>query len=315
MNQALRTYRGLQVVTEATVDGPPESLEVSVLGPLEVSISGRSIVPTARKTRRLLALLALNLDAVVTTARISEELWDEDPPRSASTTLQTYVMQLRNAIADAIAASAESSAAGPVTGPVAAAAAKRILRRCGTGYLLSAEVVRCDVVDFGRLVSDGTAKAKEGQVDAAAELFARAFDLWRGEALVDVSKGPVLEAEVLRLEQVRRSALERRISIDLAIGRHHAAAEELSGLALTDLTNESVHGHLMLALHRCGRRAEALHAFRRLRTAMLDEICLEPSPWLHRLQRAILDADVTLDAGDTWDCAGLTDTRVRAVAG
>lgn len=303
MSQAHSKYHGLQVVTAATEDGSAETLEVSVLGPLEVSLSGCSIVPTARKTRRLLGLLALNLDSVVTTARISEELWDDDPPRSASTTLQTYVMQLRNAITAAPAGGGD------------AAMAKRILRRCGTGYLLSAEEVRSDVADFDRLVCAGSAKAKGGELFAAAELLQQALDLWRGDALIDVTQGPVLEAEVLRLEQLRRSALERRISIDLAIGRHHAAAEELSGLALSDLTNESVHGHLMLALHRCGRRADALHAFRRLRMAMLEEIGLEPSPWLHRLQRAILDADAALDVGDQWDVAGLTDTRVRAVAG
>jgi SARP family transcriptional regulator, regulator of embCAB operon len=279
-----------------------EGIDVSVLGPLEASIAGVSIVPSARKTRRLLALLAVNPDSVVTTARISEELWDDDPPRSATTTLQTYVMQLRNAMAAALAGQADDTAT------------KRLLRRCGTGYLLTVGHGSCDVVDFGRLVSAGTLKAKEGELFEASELLQRALDLWRGGALIDVSRGPVLEAEVVRLEQLRRSALERRIQIDLAIGRHHAAADELSGLALTDLTNESLHGHLMLALHRCGRRADALHAFRRLREAMLDELGLEPSPWLHRLQRAILDADPALDAGDQWGGAGLTDIRVTSVA-
>jgi SARP family transcriptional regulator, regulator of embCAB operon len=287
LNHTLAAHRGLRVVADASDEG----IEVSVLGSLHVSVAGSSIVPSARKTRSLLALLAINPDRVVTTARISEELWGEDPPRSASTTLQTYVMQLRNAIAASPAGRADDTAT------------KRLLRRCGTGYQLNVGRGHCDVVDFGRLVSAGTRKAQDGELYAAADLLQRGLDLWRGSALVDVALGPVLDAEVVRLEQLRRSALERRIQIDLAIGRHHSAADELSGLALADLTNESVHGHLMLALHRCGRRAHALHAFHRLRTAMLAELGLEPSPWLHRLQQAILDADPTLDVGDHYKIA------------
>ena len=90
------------------------------------------------------------------------------------------------------------------------------------------------------------------------------------------------------------------------MGRHHDVLHELAQMSLADRTDEGVHGQLMLALYRCGRRANALHAFQRLRGAMLDELGLEPSPWLHNLQRAVLDADPRLDdAGLTKIASGL----------
>jgi|GEM_PF-637162 len=262
----------------------PLAMDIAVLGPMEISISGRSLVPTARKTRSLLALLALNSGRMISTSRIREELWGDEPPRSASTTLQTYVMQLRNALAEAAADQPE--------------AGRQLLQTCGNGYALNpGRDGRSDLVDFERQVTAANRRLEDGDLYAASILLRDALELWRGTALADVQCGRVLEAEVVRLEQRRRSVQERRIQIDLTIGRHHDVVDELAQLALQDRTDEGVHGHLMLALHRCGRRAHALHAFHQLRAAMLDELGLEPSPKLHQLQRAILEADPELETG------------------
>jgi len=262
----------------------PLAMDIAVLGPMEISIGGRSLVPTARKTRSLLALLALNSGRMISTARIQEELWGDEPPRSASTTLQTYVMQLRNALADAAVDQRDTG--------------RRMLQTRGNGYALNpGHNGRSDLVDFERQVTAANRRLEDGDLHAASTLIRDALELWRGTTLADVQCGRVLDAEVVRLEQRRRSLQDRRIQIDLTIGRHHDVVDELAQLALQDRTDEGVHSHLMLALHRCGRRAHALHAFHQLRAAMLDELGLQPSPKLHRLQRAILEADPELETG------------------
>ena len=268
----------------------PLAVDISVLGPMEISIGGVSVVPTARKTRSLLALLAVNSGRIMTTSRIREELWAEDPPRSASTTLQTYVMQLRNAFAAAAAGQPDNG--------------RQLLETCGNGYLLNTGRGRSDLVEFDRQVAAGNRKVEDGDLFAASNLIRGALDMWRGPALVDVHRGSVLDAEVVRLEQRRRSVQERRIQIDLSVGRHYDVVDELAQLAFDDRTDEGVHGHLMLALYRCGRRAHALRTFHQLRDAMLDELGLEPSPRLQRLQRAVLEADADLDTGSHFSNTG-----------
>ncbi|MFI6348044.1 BTAD domain-containing putative transcriptional regulator [Streptomyces sp. NPDC050560] len=262
-------------------------MKIGVLGSLQISINGLSIVPTAPKPRALLALLALNADRVVTSHTITDELWGATPPKSASTTLQTYVLQLRRGIAR------ETPAHAPDIGR-----AKRVLATCGNGYLLDSEGGECDVAEFDRLASEGMRTAEKGDRLFASELLRRAADVWHGEVLVDVQAGPVLETEILRLKERRRIVVESRVEIDLSLGRHNSVVDELSALAVRDRTHEGLHGQLMLALYRCGRRTHALQVFQRLRSSLLDELGLEPSPWLHRLQQMILDTDPALDNGD-----------------
>lgn len=77
-------------------------MDIDVLGELAVRENGVSVTPTAPKPRQVLALLALHADRVVPVASLTEELWGQRPPRSARTTLQTYVLQLRELISAAL---------------------------------------------------------------------------------------------------------------------------------------------------------------------------------------------------------------------
>lgn len=258
-------------------------VDISILGPMAVSVGGVSVVPTAPKARSLLALLALQPGRVVTISRIRDELWGDHPPRSASTTLQTYVMQLRNAF---------DAAAPHIKG-----AGKLLLQTCGNGYLLTVGGGRSDLDEFEGRVSASGRRIEVGDLWNASRLVRESLEMWRGSPFIDVQRGRVLDAEAVRLQQRRRSVRERGIQIDLAMGRHHDVIDDLSALALEDRTDEGIHAHLMLALHRCGRRAHALRVFGRLRTAMLDELGLEPSAGVQQLQRAILAADSGLDDG------------------
>jgi DNA-binding SARP family transcriptional activator len=265
------------------IETPTESgqLTISLLGPLSAHLNGKPVTPTAAKQRQVLALLALNAGQVVTVSTLVEELWGDNPPRSYSTTLQTYILQLRNAL--------EAAATG-------ARAARQVLSTRHGGYLLEDGACQTDLEEFGRLTRIGRAAAERGDRRAAAEQLDRALQLWRGPALVDVRTGRVLELEVTSLEETRLGAFERRIAADLALGRHADLLGELTLAAARNPMNENLCAFLMIALYRSGHVARSLEAFQELRTVLQDELGVEPCPRLQRLQMAILSGDPALES-------------------
>ncbi|MQY11648.1 Transcriptional regulatory protein MoaR1 [Streptomyces sp. RB5] len=274
-------------------------MDISVLGPCRVVQSGVSIVPTAVKPRKVLALLALNSDHVVSVGALVEELWGQSPPRSVQTTLQTYVLQLRNLIALALG---DGQHADLPNG------AKSVLVTESGGYLLDAQGGLVDMTEFERAAATGHRALEAGDFAAASERFRTALEMWRGPALVDVQCGSLLEIEATRLEESRLSILNQRIQADLNLGRHHELVGELAGLAAQHPMDEGIHAKLMLALYRSGRRMKALEVYQRLRSVLAVELGLDPSPHLHRLQRAVLDSAPELDVPVT--VGGPTGSRV-----
>ncbi|MEV7996982.1 AfsR/SARP family transcriptional regulator [Streptomyces sp. NPDC086077] len=266
-------------------------MEIGILGPLSVSIDGTSVVPSAAKPRQLLALLALNAGRHVNMSTLTEELWDGAPPSGPASVVQTYVKQLRQAIALAL-------------GPDRERAPKDVLSRSYAGYALNppAPFVEADV--FQQLSNRGLRALATGNDEAASRLLGEALGIWRGPALADVRIGPVLRAEMLHLEEARRSALEGRITADLRLGRHAEVIGELRALTERFPLQESLHALLMLALYRCGRSWQALEAFRKLRASTVRELGIEPPLHIQKLHRAILAADPQLNL-DTPSLAAL----------
>ncbi|MER7751172.1 AfsR/SARP family transcriptional regulator [Kitasatospora sp. NPDC097643] len=261
-------------------------MDVGLLGPLQVAQTGVSIVPTAGKPRKVLALLACRPDRLVSVDALIEEVWGERPPRSVQTTLQTYVLQLRGHIAAALGAQPDDGL------PLGT---KSILVTEPGGYLLDTQGGAVDSADFERLARRGHRAMEAADHEAASAAFRQALELWRGPALVDVQCGPLLEAEARCLEESRLSILGRRIEADLRLGRHHELVGELSGLAAQYPLHEGFQAQLMIALYRTGRRSTALEIYQRLRTVLSIELGLDPSPELRELQCALLDADPVLN--------------------
>ncbi|MEV7889035.1 AfsR/SARP family transcriptional regulator [Streptomyces sp. NPDC002817] len=261
-------------------------MDIEVLGALAVQENGVSITPTAPKPRQVLALLALHADRVVPVSALVEELWGATPPRSARTTLQTYVLQLRELIAVALEKDEPESAEGQG----ARRTAKDVLVTMPSGYLLSSGGGRADVVEFERLAGVGYRAMDAGDFPGAARQLREALTLWSGTAFADVQAGAQLEMEIKRLEESRLCALDQRIEADLRLGRHRELLAELTVLVNRYRTHESLHGQFMLALYRSGRRGEALEVYQRLRATLVRDLGLEPSAGLRRLQRSILTA-------------------------
>jgi streptogramin lyase len=147
-------------------------------------------------------------------------------------------------------------------------------------------------IAFGRL-----SRRRGGQPPAqAAKRLREAQALWRGEPLADFAYDSFAQEEIRRLEELRLSALEERIAADLELGRHEDVVPELESLVRAHPLRERLQGQLMLALYRCGRQTEALEAYRSARRRLVEELGLEPSPDLQRLERAILAHDPSLAA-------------------
>ncbi|MER5950755.1 AfsR/SARP family transcriptional regulator [Streptomyces sp. NPDC001904] len=254
-------------------------MDIEVLGSLSVREHGIPIAPTAPKPRQVLALLALNADHIVPVATLIEELWDENPPRSARTTLQTYILQLRELIAAAL-----------VRGGDAHTSAKDILLTLPGGYRLQTRGGTVDYQELERRAGAGYRAMDAEDYPAAARKLRDALSLWTGAALADVQAGSQITLEVSRLEETRLCALDQRIEADLRLGHHRGLLSELTVLVKQFPMHESLHGQFMLALHRSGRRGEALNVYQRLRATLVRELGLEPSAALGKLQRSILMA-------------------------
>ncbi|SES94903.1 AfsR/SARP family transcriptional regulator [Nonomuraea wenchangensis] len=261
-------------------------MKVNLLGPLEVRCEGDVVTPSAPKLRRMLSLLVVHANSVVPNEQIIEELWDANPPTTVTTTLQTYVYQLRKTLRHH----------GGERGPDAAG-----LHTSLGGYLMSLPPDVVDLMRFERLAQAGRAALEAGEFEQAAANLSQGLGLWHGPMLADVSQGPVLRAEVLRLEELRRNTLEQRIEADLQLGRHREVLDELVRLAEEQPTHEGFQAKLMVALYRAERPQEALHVYRRTCSALASELGLDPSRRLQRIQHAIMSADRSLDVPSVAD--------------
>ena len=242
-------------------------MEFRILGPLEVVEKGRVLTLGGSRQRTLLALLLTRANEIVSKDRLIDDLWGASAPDSAANALQYHVSQLRKALApgDAIVTH-------------------------GAGYLLRVEPEELDLLRFERLVGE----ARQAPPEAAARLLRQALALWRGPALADLAHEPFAQSEILRLEELRLGALERRIEADLALGRHAEVVGELEALVREHPLRERLRALLMRALYGSGRQADALGVYRETRALLVEELGIDPAPELQELEQAILRQDPAL---------------------
>jgi DNA-binding SARP family transcriptional activator len=266
-------------------------MQVGLLGPLTLRRGGVLITPSAPKLRQVLSLLVLQANSVTRVDQLVEELWEESPPPSALTTVQTYIYQLRKLLK--LADKAPDAGRGRDEDvPV-------LLSHPG-GYILQLRsLTDIDAYLFEQLAERGRAELLSGQVSTAADTLRVALGLWRGAVLEGVSTGPLLYAQVARLAERRRTVLGLRIEADLQLGRHQEITGELASLVSAEPTREDFSAKLMLALYRCGRRADALQVYQRIRNTLVEELGLDPAAELQKLHQLMLAADPELDAPAT----------------
>ena len=253
-------------------------MDFRILGPLEVSDNGRELALSGSKQGAVLAILLLHANEVVPSDRLIDELWGEQAPATAAKSLQVHVSRLRRAL------NAEHVNGGDV-----------VLTR-GGGYLVRVGPGELDRELFERLAEEGGLALADGKPERALELTTEALALWRGPPLADFAYESFAQPEIARLEELRLSAIERRIEAELALGRDAELVGELETLTRQHPYRERLHAQLMLALYRSGRQAEALETYQQARRMLVDELGIEPSEELGELERAILNHDASLAA-------------------
>ncbi|MGW6455354.1 AfsR/SARP family transcriptional regulator [Streptomyces sp. NPDC055078] len=272
-------------------------MEFRLLGPMSVVGPGL-VTPTAPKPRKVLALLLLNANRPVPTPLLIEELWGDRPPPSAVRTLQTYVFQLRRRflVLDEAPGPGSGRPVGGGEGPGSTGATgptRRFIVTGASSYLLHIDEGSLDVQEFQRLSRAGRAALADGRPDRAAALLGQALSLWRGPALADLSAGRPLRMHAVRLEEDRLAVLERRIEADLLTGRsYQELIGELSSHLVEDPLNEGVCHRLMTVLCLAGRRSDAITAYHRLRSQLVEEFGMEPCGELRDLYERVLHDDL-----------------------
>jgi DNA-binding SARP family transcriptional activator len=263
------------------------SLELRVLGPVEVVLDTVATRLGSPIQRTLLALLLMQPNEVVSTDRIVDVLWPDNPPE-ARRKLWFHVSKLRGFLQ-----------------PGGAKDADTILATRPTGYMLRIEADKLDAAQFERLTHSARSALADDPA-RAAELLRQALGLWRGEPFQDVLHEDAVSAEAARLNELRLAALEDRVEADLALGQAGELVPELQALVAEHPFREGLHAKLMLALYRGGRQADALEAYRQARRTLAEELGIEPSDGLRELHKRILEQDPLL--------AGTRLPRARAAA-
>ncbi len=236
-------------------------LEVRVLGAVE-AVGPHGTVALTSTRRVILGVLALRAGRVVPYTELVDVLWGESPPRTAFKTLHSHVARIRQALA--------ASGVTPV------------VTTRDPGYVLELAPERVDAHRFELLVRGARADLARGDTRAAVRTLRAASDLWRGEPFAGTDLGEWGHHELDRLHELRLSATEDRWEAEIATGGAAAAVLELPRLVAREPLRERLTGLLMLALHRCGRHAEALTAYEKLRHRLADELGADPGPELAR---------------------------------
>jgi DNA-binding SARP family transcriptional activator len=246
-------------------------MEFRLLGPLEVRQAGAMVELGGPRQRAVLAALLLRPNTTASVGYLCDAVWNRSPACPGSN-LRTYITGLRRQLREADGADS------------------RLFTRPG-GYLFVVRSGELDVEIFEQLVAEGSKALREGDPAAAATSLEQALGLWRGHPVESQQLGPVLQAELTRLEESRLQAVEQRCQAMLELGLHKEASIELRRLIADHPLREELWAQLMTALHRAGHRTEALDVFGQARKLLIEELGIEPGQQLQQLQRQVLTAD------------------------
>ena len=260
-------------------------LEFRLLGPLEVTRAGEILALPGQRQRALLALLLLRAGELVPSERLIDELWGEQPPRTAAPSLHNFVSQLRKLLgAD-------------------------VLETRPPGYVLRVDRAAIDVQRFELLLAQARAEPPEQR----AETLRQALALWRGAPLAEFELEPFAQSEIRRLSDLRLAALEDRIEADLELGRNAEVIGELEALIEQEPLRERPRAQLMLALYRSGRQAQALSVYGDTRRVLTEELGIDPSAPLQQLHGSILRQEAGLELVDTAASENVDDEVLKCL--
>ncbi|MDG9709420.1 AfsR/SARP family transcriptional regulator [Streptomyces sp. DH10] len=244
-------------------------MEFRLLGGIEAQASGEPVDLGPARQQTVLAALLMDVNRTVATDELVYRVWGEDPTRRAKDTLYSYLSRLRRALP------------GPSVD----------IRRRSGGYAVVADALAVDVHRFRHLVEEARRAADDAGATAA---FQEALAVWRGMPFAGVDT-PWFNAARDALNRERQAAELDCVDVRLRLGEHTALLAALSERSAADPLDERLAAQHILALYRCGRQADALAQYRRVRATLADELGIDPGADLQRLHQAILSGDPQLE--------------------
>jgi DNA-binding SARP family transcriptional activator len=242
-------------------------VQVRLLGPVGVSIDGADVAAGGPRQRVALVLLALHAGTVVSDDALAEAIWGDDVLDRSKGTLQVYISNLRKVLAPG----------GDV-----------VIERRDPGYVLRKEMIDLDRDRFTNALDAGASALRSGDFQNAVTRFERGLAEHQGTLAADLPDVNAFDIARGRVEEQRLAALEDLIEAKLQLGRHQELVAQLESLVAEYPYRERLWGHLMLALYRCDRQADALDTYQNARHVLIEELGLEPGPALRALEQDIL---------------------------
>lgn len=248
-----------------------------ILGAVGYQLDGQfHSIPGARQ-RTLLAALLVSGGRPVPAEQLYTELWGESPPPTANNSLQAHIYRLRGTL---------QRVAGS-TAPPAHLATR------ASGYTLEVAADHLDMNVFrGRIAESRRVVADDPR--RAYALLEEALGLWRGSPLQDVPAGPMCQSVALQLDEEYMTALEDKLWLGIGCEDPFHVIGELKRMSTVHPWRERITEMLMLALYRSGRQAEAVEAYNKARSRLVEELGMEPSVQLRQRFRDILNQDPSL---------------------
>jgi DNA-binding SARP family transcriptional activator len=265
-------------------ENPRLPLYIRALGPVQVELGGTE-VNLGPQQRALLTALLLARGRTVSKDQLAELLWPAPAPAGANVTLRSHIFNLRRLL--------EPERRAPSDFQVLVSSGARQ----GGGYALRLNQEESDLPQLWKLLADARRLTKQRSLQAARDRLTQALGLWRGPAFANLVNCEFVDAEARRLDEVRLSAQEDLVELDLRLGQHREAIAALTVLLSEHPLREGLWAQLMLALHRDDRRADALAAYQDVYQLLRDELGVAPGARLQQLHQQVLSSDPALDLG------------------
>ena len=246
------------------------ALRFGVLGPLQMSANGTDLPLGASKQRAVLAMLLINRNRIVPADTLIDAVWQQRPPPEARGSLHAHISRLRRLVSEA-----GLDPAAVVVG-------------IQPGYRLNVPDEACDLGRFAIEQKAGIQAAAAGRFEEASRHLSAALAEWRGPVLEDLRDFQFIDAFAAALAEDKLVALTVRAETEIACGRTHSIISELEALVVQHPYREPLWAQLITAYYLAERQYDALDAYGRLKTALADDLGIDPGPTLRGLHQRIL---------------------------
>ncbi len=261
------TATSLHTGRDDATDG--DAVEFGVLGPLQMSVGGALVPLGTPKQRAVLALLVVNANRPVDIDTLIGAAWNQRPPPGARATLHAYISNLRRLMSSAGIDRALLASAPP-------------------GYRLGIDQNQYDLGRFRAKKEAGLHAAAAAQFEQASRQMSDALAQWRGPFLEDLREFQFVETLATAFDEEKVLAHTAHVEAQIACGRPNAVIMELETLIAEHPYREPLWAQLITAYYLAGRQSDALDAYLRLKTRLVEDLGIDPGPKLRELYEQVL---------------------------